>query len=92
VRDLRGMEYSAAAFWRLYGTVSSFKSHVRQHFPTAATLPLIVLGSDTLGTLLDRMSVEHKHRAFVCTADGQCLHVITQRDLLRAILAIMVAP
>ena len=80
------INWGAESFWRLYGTISNFKSWVRARWPLDSKGPQIVGMADNLSTCLDLLADGRKHRLFAVDAMSCPIKVVTQRDVLAAML------
>jgi CBS domain-containing protein len=85
VRDLRGMGWDAAGFWRLYGTIRAFKEWVFTVTPKPDTL--YCRPTDTLATIMSAMVSIKAHRVWECNAAGKPIKCISTRDVLQNIFA-----
>eukprot|EP00456_Euglypha_rotunda_P033982 TRINITY_DN2620_c0_g1_i23.p1 TRINITY_DN2620_c0_g1~~TRINITY_DN2620_c0_g1_i23.p1 ORF type:complete len:190 (+),score=16.24 TRINITY_DN2620_c0_g1_i23:200-769(+) len=96
IRDLRGVGLNVEKFYRLYLTVKDFKEIVLKEFPqlnpiTKEEVPnsaLYVVPTDTLETVINKMSDGNIHRLFVVSQESisrekpRVVSILTQRDVM----------
>jgi len=93
MRDLRGMSANSDSFLRLWHNVITFKNEIRSSFPNQ-TQPfpnLYLLPSDDLKTAVKMFDKDRVHRLVVVRSDTdrRPLHILSQSDVLRFILDVM---
>jgi len=94
VISLRDMKLTCAwnetSFSYFFDTVGAYKEQLRANFPNdfPPANPQVVLPSQTLYNVLEKMAVEHIHRVFVVDSleSMKPIRVITQTDVLRQML------
>jgi CBS-domain-containing membrane protein len=91
LRDLKLVNaWNETSFSYFWDTVSSYKSQLRTNFPNdfPPANPQVVLPTDTLYTVIEKMAIEHIHRVFVVDSleTMRPIRTITQTDVLRQLL------
>jgi len=91
LRDLKlTREWDETSFSCFWETVGNYKDHLRKTFPGTPlpTHPTVVLKTDTLATVIEKMALEHIHRVFVVDSKESMKpsRVITQTDVLKQLL------
>jgi len=89
VRDLRGIGPEAEMFTRLWEPVADYKKRIRKmHSESVPLVPVVVLPTDTLETVIRLMETKAVHRVFVVKdhESRRPINVISQSDIIKFIL------
>jgi len=89
LRDLKLCSWEIDHFENLWDTVGVYKSNLKKLLPTHTPPKLsVVVESDTLFTVVEKMATEHIHRVFVVDTmkSMKPIRVITQTDVLHQLL------
>jgi len=87
VSDLRGLDPRQPNFWKLYDSVTDFKSYVRKAYPFSTPIAaLTVRRDDTFGDVIRKMATKKIHRVFVVSDTGRLIDIVTQTDVLNFVL------
>jgi len=89
-RDYKKTSAEARNFWCLWDSVKDFKAKNEADMPPKIKFqkPLYVLQTDTLFSVIEKMTLNHVHRIYVVnnTTAMKPIGIISQTDLLMAVL------
>jgi len=89
LRDLRGVRPDVQVFYRLWNSVTEYKTKEHEEYSEKTPAAIIhVLPTDTLYKVVELMAIKHVHHVFVVNSETKMVpeRVITQTDVMREIL------